>query len=86
MTRTRSDFMNAVRNAGCTIIAAVLLVGCASMREQAAVASSKEATQPAPYAVDSSYVNKVERAARKDNVDVQWVNPPTNRATSGGPR
>jgi hypothetical protein len=56
------------------------------MREQAAVASSKEAPQPAPYAVDSSYVNKVERAARKDNVDVQWVNPPTNRATSGGPR
>ena len=40
--------MNAVRNAGCTIIAAVLLGGCASMHEQAAVASSKEAAQRAP--------------------------------------
>jgi len=78
--------MNAVRSAGCTIIAAVLLVGCASMHEQPDVAANKATATPAPYAVDSAYVNKVERAARKDNVDVQWVNPPTNRATSGGPR
>jgi len=78
--------MNAVRNAGCTIIAGVLLAGCASMHEQPAVAANQAAATPAPNDVDSSYVNKVERAARKDNVDVQWVNPPTNRATSGGPR
>lgn len=78
--------MNAVRNAGCTIIATVLLAGCASMSDQSSVAANKASATPAPYDTDSAYVNKVERKARKNSVDVQWVNPPTNRATSGGPR
>jgi uncharacterized lipoprotein YajG len=72
--------MNAVRNAGCTIIALLLLAGCASTPEQSAVAASKA---PATKDVlDMAYINKVERAARQDNVDVRWVNPPTKRETA----
>jgi len=73
--------MNAVRSAGCTIIAVMLLAGCASTPGQSMVASEAPAAQ-ASNVVDSTYIDKVERAARKDNVDVQWVHPPTRRDTS----
>jgi uncharacterized lipoprotein YajG len=74
--------MNAVRSAGCTIIALMLLGGCATTREQSAVARSDAPVAQASNVLDNAYINRVEREARKDNVDVQWVNPPTKRDDS----
>jgi uncharacterized lipoprotein YajG len=74
--------MNSVRSAGCTIIAVLLLAGCASTPEQSTVASNQAPAAQASNVLDTAYINRVEREARKDNVDVQWVNPPTKRDDS----
>jgi hypothetical protein len=53
-----------------TLLAAVLLAGCASSgsaRMQYGIAS---------YQVDRQYVARVEAVARARGVDVEWVHPP----------
>ncbi|WP_166206480.1 hypothetical protein [Cognatiluteimonas telluris] len=74
--------MNAVFNAGCTIIAGMLLAGCATTREPSANAMSRAPASQASQEIDTAYVQRVEREARRDDVDVQWVHPPTKAASS----
>lgn len=61
-----------------------LAAGCASMQ--------KESGYVAPDATrslqdqDTEYIAAVEQIAQRRGVEVKWVNPPTKRSTTGGPR
>jgi hypothetical protein len=43
---------------------------------------SRAPASQASQEIDTAYVQRVEREARRDDVDVQWVHPPTKAASS----
>lgn len=54
----------------------LMLGGCSSMQDKAAMAK--------PHDVDDqAYVARVEQAARARGVSVHWVNPPQKRVSDG---
>lgn len=64
--------MNTARTAVSLAIASLLLAACASTPETA----SQTGTTGLGFAVDTAYVEAVNRASKEAGVTVVWINPP----------
>jgi PBP1b-binding outer membrane lipoprotein LpoB len=59
---------------------ALLLAGCASMRDDGSTAYVQPTSQSQATIVDDvAFMQKVERQARMRGIEVTWVNPPVKR-------
>jgi len=65
-------------------LAAVVVAGCASSMEKDSAALTP-AAKPGSVVVDAEYMAAVEQVARRRNIGVVWVNPPSKRV-AGDPR